>query len=112
MYESILVELPLANFFLAKILGKYNLVNDLIFLDPQLHKNHILFLKKINYLHKKYSLIRIVLMYLKTYAGNTEDLALNFTVVDNEFGQAQVRDLVPNGKDIAVTDENKIRYVS
>lgn len=41
LYEGILVELPLANFFLSKILGKYNLVNDLIFLDPQLHKNRI-----------------------------------------------------------------------
>ena len=48
---------------------------------------------------------------LKTYE-NVEDLALNFTVVDNEFGQAQVRELVPGGKDIAVTNENKIRYVS
>jgi len=89
MYESILVELPLANFFLSKLIGKYNLVNDLIFLDPQLHKN---------------------LIMLKTYE-NVEDLALNFTLVDNEFGQALVRELVPGGKDIAVTNENKIRYI-
>jgi len=90
MYEGILVELPLAPFFLAKLLGKYNYVNDLVSLDPQLHKN---------------------LMYLKTYDGNVEDLALNFSVVDNTFGEAVVRELIPGGKDIAVTNDNRIRYI-
>jgi ubiquitin-protein ligase E3 C len=90
LYEGILVELPLAPFFLSKLLGKHNYVNDLVFLDPQLHRN---------------------LMYLKTYPGNVEDLALTFTVVDNEFGEAAVHELIPGGKDIAVTNENRIRYI-
>lgn len=51
-------------------------------------------------------------MYLKTFEGNFEDLALTFSLVDNEFGQGEVRELIPGGKDIAVTNENKIRYVS
>ncbi len=51
-------------------------------------------------------------MYLKTYEGDVEDLALTFSVVDNEFGQSEVRELIPGGKDIMVTNDNKIRYVS
>jgi len=90
LYEGILVELPLASFFLSKLLGKFNYVNDLVSLDPQLHKN---------------------LMYLKTFDGNVEDLSLTFSVVDNTFGEAVVRELIPGGKDIAVTNDNRIRYI-
>eukprot|EP01112_Ceratiomyxa_fruticulosa_P021043 TRINITY_DN7326_c0_g1_i2.p1 TRINITY_DN7326_c0_g1~~TRINITY_DN7326_c0_g1_i2.p1 ORF type:complete len:401 (+),score=65.54 TRINITY_DN7326_c0_g1_i2:900-2102(+) len=90
IYEGILVELPLANFFLSKILGKYNHVNDLIFLDAQLHKN---------------------LIYLKRYEGNVEDLSLTFSVLENQLGEGIVRELIPGGSQIAVTNENKIRYI-
>eukprot|EP01119_Soliformovum_irregulare_P019061 TRINITY_DN5968_c0_g1_i1.p1 TRINITY_DN5968_c0_g1~~TRINITY_DN5968_c0_g1_i1.p1 ORF type:complete len:991 (-),score=293.49 TRINITY_DN5968_c0_g1_i1:21-2588(-) len=89
IYENILVELPFANFFLSKLLKKFNYINDLYFLDPALHKN---------------------LMFLKT-ADQVEDLDLNFTIVNTDFGKNQIVELVPNGKNVTVTDENKIRYI-
>lgn len=65
-------------------------MNDLVFLDPELHRN---------------------LMYLKT-CENPEDLSLNFTVVDDIFGSLQVKELISGGKDIPVTNENKFRYIA
>jgi len=90
VFENILVELPLANFFLAKLLHKFNYVNDLYFLDPSLHKN---------------------LMFLKT-CDNVEDLSLTFSVVENEFGESKVIDLIPGGRDISVNNENRIKYIA
>jgi len=62
----------------------------LFFLDPVLHKN---------------------LMYLKT-CEDVEDLALNFTLMENDFGQSQIIELIPGGQNIPVTNENKIRYIA
>ncbi len=79
------------NFFLAKLLGKFNYYNDLVFLDPELKRN---------------------LRVLKEYKGNVEeDFSLNFTTTDNEFGSMVVRDLVPGGSNIAVTDANRLSYI-
>lgn len=89
MYENILVELPFANFFLAKLLGKTNFVDDLASLDSQLLKN---------------------LQYLKT-ATNVEDLSLNFTVTEDILGQPFEKELIPDGKNISVTNENKLKYM-
>jgi hypothetical protein len=90
MYEQILVDVPFAKFFLAKLLGKSNYLYDLPSLDPELYKN---------------------LMLLKTFEGNIEDLALNFTIVENEFGEKQERDLIPYGRNITVTNDNKFSYI-
>lgn len=32
------------------------------------------------------------LLYLKNYTGNVEDLGLDFTIVNSEIGQTQVRE--------------------
>jgi ubiquitin-protein ligase E3 C len=54
----------------AKLLSKFNYYNDLVFLDPELHRN---------------------MMILKRYDGNVEeDFALNFTVTDSVFGVMEV----------------------
>eukprot|EP00741_Cyanophora_paradoxa_P023298 tig00000254_g22505.t1 len=90
IYEGVLLDLPFARFFLSKILGKHNYVNDLPSLDPDLHKN---------------------LMFLKRLESGVEELGLNFAVVDNEFGEAREVPLIPGGEKEAVTDENRIRYV-
>lgn len=36
---------------------------------------------------------------------------LSFSTEINEFGQTQVRDLIPNGHNIAVTEESKMEYI-
>jgi hypothetical protein len=55
--------------------------DDLGSLDPDLHKN---------------------LLYVKNYAGDFDDLSLNFVAVEDHFGEAREHELVPGGKDIPV----------
>ena len=40
-----------------------------------------------------------------------KDLALNFTVNDDDFGVAKTVELVPNGANVSVTNENRIAYI-
>lgn len=72
LYENMLVELPFAGFFLSKLLGTSADVDihHLASLDPEVYKN---------------------LLFLKSYEGDVEELGLNFTVVNNDLGEAQVR---------------------
>lgn len=66
MFEGILLELPLAGFFLKKFRpGAWCDVNDLPTLDAELYRN---------------------LMRLRDYDGDAADLALTFTVADSTFG--------------------------
>ena len=52
------------------------------------------------------------LMTLKNYTGDVEnDFALNFTVVDEEFGERRTTELVPGGAGIQVTRENRLSYI-
>ena len=72
LYENLLVELPLADFFLSKLLGDATGILDvhhLASLDPVLHKN---------------------LLYLRHYKGDVADLGLDFTTVSNELGETKV----------------------
>nr|CCA18235.1 HECT E3 ubiquitin ligase putative [Albugo laibachii Nc14] len=91
VYENILVETQFAAFFLNKLLGRYNYMDDLQSLDPELYKS---------------------LMTLKNDANiPIETLELNFTLLCNVFGRSETVELIPNGANIAVTRENKIRYL-
>lgn len=92
IYENLLVELPLAEFFLSKLAGKHSDVDvhQLASLDPELHRN---------------------LMSLKAYDGDVADLGLDFTVVSNELGETEVVELKPNGADITVNSMNRMEYI-
>ena len=88
-----LVELPLASFFLSKLLGQKSAnvdIDHLQSLDPELYKN---------------------LLYLKNYEGDVQDLGLDFTIVSEEIGLAVVADMKPGGANIPVTNENRIEYI-
>lgn len=71
MYENLLVELPLAEFFMQKLVAKRADVDihHLESLDPVLYKN---------------------LLFLKNYEGDVQDLGLDFTVVTEELGERTV----------------------
>ena len=72
LYENLLVELPMADFFLSKLLGQASAsldVHHLASLDPVLHKN---------------------LLYLRHYDGDVTDLGLDFTIVSSELGETRV----------------------
>jgi len=93
LYENLLVELPLADFFLSKLLGHATGtldVHHLASLDPVLHKN---------------------LLFLRHYKGDVTDLGLDFTTVSNELGETKIEELKPNGSNIQVTSSNCIEYI-
>lgn len=88
LYDGIILEPQFANFFLRKLLGFRNFVDDLASLDPEIYKN---------------------LLYIKKNSAN--GLGLTFSVSRDVLGESQEVDLVPGGADVAVTDENKVRFV-
>lgn len=92
LYESLLVEVPLAGFFLSKLLGKSTSaeIHHLDSLDPELCRN---------------------LLSLKTYQGDVQDLGLDFTVLNSNLGQNTIEELIPNGANIPVNNENRIEYI-
>lgn len=109
LYEGILIDVAFAGFFLIKwaLTGGRNAatnetsyrasINDLRDLDEGLYQG---------------------LLKLKNYPGNVEeDFGLNFQVNDDlaEEGQKSniiTYDLVPGGKDKAVTKENRLLYIT
>lgn len=93
LFEGITVQTVFSHFFLGFMRGNYNflnLFNDLLTLDPELHKN---------------------LMFLKNYEGDAADLCLTFTVTEDRMGEQVEVELVPGGARLAVADHNKHRYV-
>ncbi|GJQ86440.1 hypothetical protein Trydic_g10347 [Trypoxylus dichotomus] len=90
LFESILVDLPLAEFFLAKILIDRASAHYLKSLDPVLYRN---------------------LLYLRDYNGDVQDLGLDFTLVNNDLGETRVVELKPNGSNIPVTNDNRLEYI-
>ncbi|KAG5896718.1 hypothetical protein JTB14_014594 [Gonioctena quinquepunctata] len=90
IFENILVDLPLAEFFLAKLLVDRAPAHYLRSLDPVLYRN---------------------LLYLRDYNGDISDLGLDFTTVNNDLGETRIMELKPNGANIPVTNENRLEYI-
>ncbi|TVU45657.1 hypothetical protein EJB05_05149 [Eragrostis curvula] len=90
LYEGILLDYSFSPVFVQKLLGRYSFLDELSTLDPELYRN---------------------LMQLKHYEGDVEDLCLDFTVTEELGGQRIVHELRPGGKNISVTNENKLHYV-
>ncbi|KAK0628869.1 hypothetical protein B0T17DRAFT_523943 [Bombardia bombarda] len=101
MYEGILIDISFAGFFLLKWTSagadtyRAN-INDLHELDEELYQG---------------------MLRLKSYPGDLSDLALDFTITDqvslpNSPVRTVTRNLIPNGDNIAVTNENRPLYIS
>jgi ubiquitin-protein ligase E3 C len=90
MYEGILVDLPFATFFLSKLKEKYNFLNDLPSLDPELYRH---------------------LRFLKHYNGDISELELYFVIVNNEYGEQCEEELLPGGREMRVTNDNVITFI-
>ncbi|PPR86762.1 hypothetical protein GOBAR_AA33932 [Gossypium barbadense] len=90
MFEGILVDMPFATFFLSKLKQKYNYLNDLPSLDPELYRH---------------------LIFLKHYKEDISELELYFVIVNNEYGEQTEEELLPGGKNIRVTNENVITFI-
>ncbi|XP_050429580.1 ubiquitin-protein ligase E3B [Adelges cooleyi] len=95
VYEGIVVDVPFASFFLSQLLGQsqellYSSMDELPSLDNDLYRN---------------------LTSVKHYQSDVSELDLTFSVVNNHLGQLITHDLVPGGRMISVTNQNKINYV-
>lgn len=105
LYEGILIDVGFAGFFLRKWAasgaagsesGYRPSINDLRDLDESLYQG---------------------LLKLKNYPGNVEDFSLDFTITDTvsmprEPTETITRELMPNGSNTPVTNENRPLYVS
>lgn len=90
MFEGILVDIPFATFFLSKLKQKYNYLNDLPSLDPELYRH---------------------LIFLKHFEGDISQLELFFVIINNEYGEQAEEELLPGGKNKRVTNDNVITYI-
>ncbi len=92
VYEGHVIDVQFAPFFLRQICGvqrsaNYSFLDDLATLDKELYKN---------------------LRSIKGSEG-VEDLELTFTHSEMQLGRLVESELVPNGSEVRVTNENKIR---
>ncbi|KDR70650.1 hypothetical protein GALMADRAFT_879854 [Galerina marginata CBS 339.88] len=90
IYDGILVDTPFATSFLSKCLHRKSHFDDLSLIDPDLY-HRLLSLKHLN--------------------ENTEPRLSYFTVTIKESGVSKIVELIQNGRDIAVTRENRLRYI-
>lgn len=90
LYEGILLDYSFSLVFVQKLLGRYSFLDELSTLDSELYRN---------------------LMYVKHLDGDVEELSLDFTVTEEVCGKKVVNELKPGGRDIPVTNENKLQYV-
>ncbi|NWY53046.1 UBE3B ligase, partial [Chionis minor] len=95
LFKGIVVDVPFASFFLSQLLGHhhsvfYSSIDELPSLDSEFYKN---------------------LTSIKRYDGDISDLGLTLSYDEDVMGQLVCHELVPGGKTIPVTNENKISYI-
>eukprot|EP01063_Lacrimia_lanifica_P011080 TRINITY_DN17856_c0_g1_i1.p1 TRINITY_DN17856_c0_g1~~TRINITY_DN17856_c0_g1_i1.p1 ORF type:complete len:1126 (+),score=369.89 TRINITY_DN17856_c0_g1_i1:122-3499(+) len=90
VYEGVVLNVPFAEFFLNTLLGRANFVEDLKTLDPDFHKN-LVQLKEID---------------------DVDSLCLTFSYEEDSMGEMQTVNLIPNGSEVDVTNDNLIQYIA
>ena len=91
IYERLLVDIPLAQYFLHKLLGGQADINHLRSLDQEMYKN---------------------MLSLRNYNKEVfDELCLSFIATDNILGETKTIDLKPSGANIPVTQHNLIEYI-
>jgi hypothetical protein len=91
LWEGILLDLPLASFFLKKIRGATSGVDDLPSLDPEMARN---------------------LSFLVNNPDSVKDMGLTFSITEvNSSGATRDIELVPDGSSIPVTAANMAHFI-
>lgn len=91
LYENVLIDVEFAPFFLLRWFGRHAYLDDLPSLDKQIYQG---------------------LVFLKQYQGDFDELALTFSnPVEEGQGQHNDIDLIPNGRNIPVTYQNRLEYI-
>jgi ubiquitin-protein ligase E3 B len=93
--QGIVVDVPFASFFLGQLLGSqhqafYSAIDELPSLDAELYRS---------------------LTYIKHYEGDVADLELTFSIDQDYLGKLQTFELVPGGRAIPVTNDNKLVHI-
>eukprot|EP00929_Paragymnodinium_shiwhaense_P059473 TRINITY_DN29784_c0_g1_i1.p1 TRINITY_DN29784_c0_g1~~TRINITY_DN29784_c0_g1_i1.p1 ORF type:complete len:1026 (+),score=215.21 TRINITY_DN29784_c0_g1_i1:84-3161(+) len=89
VYEMMLLEAQFSRIFLNRITGRTNEIDDVAALDKELHRG---------------------MVRLKENE-RVEDLGLTFSISSSASGRMEDIDLIPNGRNIAVTKENLTHYL-
>lgn len=108
LYEGILVDISFAGFFLLKWASTNGT-------NPSSHDSG--YLASINDLRDLDESLYQGLLQLKNYDGDVSDFALDFTINDTvsmpgEPTRTITRNLLPNGSNIPVTNENRPLYIT
>jgi len=90
LYDGILLQAPLAPFFVSYLQGRLPTLDDLSTLDPEVYRN---------------------LTSLKKFRGDVLSLALDFTVESDVWGAKICEELVEGGAHIPVTAANSLQYI-
>lgn len=90
LYEGILLDYSFSLVFVQKLLGRYSFLDELSALDSELYRS---------------------LIYVKHFDGDVVELSLDFTITEEICGRRVVTELKPGGKNVCVTNENKLQYV-
>jgi len=88
LYEMFLLEPQFSRVFLNRLLGRLNEVDDVAALDREVHR----------------SMLRI------KESRNVEELDLHFSISFSEAGYYEEIDLIPDGRNVPVTNDNLTRY--
>ncbi|RDY07374.1 E3 ubiquitin-protein ligase UPL7, partial [Mucuna pruriens] len=94
LYEGILLDYSFSHVFVQKLLGRYSFLDELSTLDPELYRN-----------------LMFTYSFMQNYDGDIKELCLDFTVTEESLGKRYVVELKSGGKDISVTNENKMQYM-
>lgn len=89
IYEGVVINVQFAPFFLRNLLERGSSMDDLRLVDPQQYR---------------------ALQRLKEMA-DVEEACLFFAVEEDVLGQRVTTDLIPDGRNIPVTNDNVVRYI-
>ncbi len=111
MYEGILIDIAFAGFFLLKWAASSTTTTGAATGTPDAYRANINDLRELD--EELYQ----GMLQLKNYPGDVRDLSLDFTITDQispagEPFRTVTRNLVPDGGNVAVTNENRPLYIS
>ncbi|KZC11880.1 Ubiquitin-protein ligase E3B [Dufourea novaeangliae] len=95
VYEGIVIDVPFASFFVSQFCGQtggalYSWLDELASLDRDLYRS---------------------LTLVKHYKGDVRQLELTFSLDEDVLGKIVTHELIPGGRAVPVTNENKINYI-
>lgn len=94
VYNRVLLDFPLPLALYKKLLGQPVGLRDLEDMQPAFGRS-----------------LRSLLSYDGSQGPMQDVFCLDFTLEDESFGERRVIELVPGGRDVAVTEENRLEYV-